>query len=73
MLDWIDIIVRLGAAMLIGSVLGLDRELRHQPAGMRTHGLVALGSALGGLRRSYSAGSMQVRILSRRYSSLRSP
>jgi putative Mg2+ transporter-C (MgtC) family protein len=46
MLGWIDIILRLGAAMLIGSVIGLDRDLQHQPAGMRTHGLVALGSAL---------------------------
>jgi putative Mg2+ transporter-C (MgtC) family protein len=46
MLDWVDIILRLGAAMLIGSMIGLNRDLQHQPAGMRTHGLVALGSAL---------------------------
>ena len=46
MLGWLDIILRLGAAMLIGSVIGLNRELHHKPTGMRTLGLVALGSAL---------------------------
>ena len=40
------IVLRLGAATLIGCLLGLDRELRDKPAGMRTHGLVCLGSAL---------------------------
>src|ERR1700686_1059413 len=46
MLGWLDIILRLGAAILIGSVIGLNRELHHKPTGMRTLGLVALGSAL---------------------------
>ena len=41
-----QIVLRLGAATLIGCVLGLDRELRDKPAGMRTHGLVCLGSSL---------------------------
>jgi putative Mg2+ transporter-C (MgtC) family protein len=46
MLGWLDIILRLGAAMLIGSMIGLDREMHHKATGMRTLGLVALGSAL---------------------------
>ena len=37
---------RLGAATLAGAVIGVNRELRGKPAGMRTHALVALGSAL---------------------------
>lgn len=41
-----EIVLRLGAATLIGCLLGLDRELRDKPAGMRTHGLVCLGSSL---------------------------
>src|SRR3984893_10043795 len=46
MLGSLDIILRLGAAILVGSVIGLNRELHHKPTGMRTLGLVALGSAL---------------------------
>jgi putative Mg2+ transporter-C (MgtC) family protein len=46
MIGWLDIFVRLGAAMLIGGVLGLNRELHHKPTGVRTLGLVGLGSAL---------------------------
>lgn len=41
-----DVLIRLGAATLIGSALGLNREIRGKPAGMRTHALVALGTAL---------------------------
>jgi putative Mg2+ transporter-C (MgtC) family protein len=37
---------RLGAALILGGVLGLEREREHKAAGMRTHMLVALGSAL---------------------------
>ena len=38
--------MRLVAATLIGSGIGLDRELRHKPAGLKTHALVALGACL---------------------------
>ncbi len=38
--------VRLGAAAVAGAILGLDRDLRHKPAGLRVHALVALGAAL---------------------------
>jgi putative Mg2+ transporter-C (MgtC) family protein len=37
---------RLIVATLIGSALGINRDLRNKPAGLRTHALVALGSAL---------------------------
>ena len=37
-MDWFDIIVRLGAAILIGGVIGLDRNLHHKPTGVRTLG-----------------------------------
>lgn len=33
-------------AMLLGAVLGLDREIAHKPAGLRTHMLVAGAAAL---------------------------
>jgi putative Mg2+ transporter-C (MgtC) family protein len=42
----LDILFRLGAAALAGSLIGFNRELRGKPAGLRTHALVSLGSAL---------------------------
>ncbi|HEX5872371.1 MAG TPA: MgtC/SapB family protein [Longimicrobium sp.] len=45
-LPFLEIVLRLGAATLIGCALGLNREIRGKPAGMRTHALVALGTAL---------------------------
>jgi len=44
-MTWSEIALRLGAAALIGAVIGLDRELRHKSAGFRTIGLVTLASA----------------------------
>jgi putative Mg2+ transporter-C (MgtC) family protein len=41
-----EMFLRLGAAALVGAVIGLNRELTHKPAGMRTHALVSLGAAL---------------------------
>jgi len=40
-----DIIVRLGAALLYGGLIGLERSYRGRPAGFRTHTLVCLASA----------------------------
>ncbi len=39
-----EIIIRLAGAMVIGAIIGTEREYTHRPAGMRTHMLVALGS-----------------------------
>ena len=41
-----QILLRLFIATLIGTALGLNREIHGKPAGMRTHALVALGAAL---------------------------
>ena len=40
------VLVRLAAAVGVGALIGLDRELRRKPAGLRTLALVALGSAV---------------------------
>ncbi len=39
-------LMRLAAATLLGSVIGYERERTGKPAGVRTHGMVALGAAL---------------------------
>ena len=44
--DFVEVILRLLAAAVIGSLIGIDREVRRKPAGMRTHALVSLGAAL---------------------------
>ena len=41
-----QVFVRLAAAVAVGALIGLDRELRRKPAGLRTLALVALGSAV---------------------------
>ena len=41
-----DIFLRLVLAVVIGGLVGLEREVVHKPAGIRTHMLVCLGSAL---------------------------
>ncbi|HYM53250.1 MAG TPA: MgtC/SapB family protein [Candidatus Dormibacteraeota bacterium] len=38
--------MRLAAGLVLGAVIGFERELHRQPAGFRTHSLVALGAAL---------------------------
>jgi putative Mg2+ transporter-C (MgtC) family protein len=43
--DW-QVVLRLGLAALLGGAIGVERELRDREAGIRTHLLVSLGSAL---------------------------
>jgi putative Mg2+ transporter-C (MgtC) family protein len=45
-MDTMEIALRLGAAALAGVALGLNRDLHGKPTGVRTLGLVGLGSAL---------------------------
>jgi putative Mg2+ transporter-C (MgtC) family protein len=45
-LEPIEIIARLSVAALAGIALGLDRDLKGKPAGVRTFALVTLGSAM---------------------------
>jgi putative Mg2+ transporter-C (MgtC) family protein len=42
----LELTLRLVAALLLGAVIGWERELQRMPAGFRTHALVALGSAI---------------------------
>jgi putative Mg2+ transporter-C (MgtC) family protein len=41
-----DIFLRYALATIVGGMIGLNREIRHKPAGLRTHALVALGAAV---------------------------
>ncbi len=46
MMPYTDVLLRLVFATLAGGLIGLEREVVHKPAGIRTHMLVCLGSAL---------------------------
>lgn len=50
---------RLAIGLLLGALIGFEREFHRQPAGFRTHALVALGSALFTIISAYGfAGSV---------------
>jgi putative Mg2+ transporter-C (MgtC) family protein len=43
---FLEAFVRLALAAVLGGAVGLEREFRHKPAGLRTNMLIAIGSAL---------------------------
>ena len=45
-IGWVDILIRIGAAVLVGGIIGVEREHKNRPAGMRTNVLVCLGSCI---------------------------
>lgn len=46
MIEQNEMILRLALATILGGLIGLERESRNRPAGLRTHILVSLGSCL---------------------------
>ena len=46
MAEYTELLLRLVLAVIAGGFIGLEREFVHKPAGIRTHMLVCLGSAL---------------------------
>jgi len=55
-----EAVTRLGIATVCGALIGINRELRGKPAGMRTHALVSLGAALATFSSVYlAAGGVQ--------------
>lgn len=47
------IILRISLAILVGTIIGIEREIKNRPAGMRTHILVCLGACIISLIESY--------------------
>ena len=43
---WEIVLLRVAAAMLLGAVVGAERQLRQRMAGLRTNALVAAGASL---------------------------
>jgi putative Mg2+ transporter-C (MgtC) family protein len=63
-----EVVARMLMAAALGGLIGLERELRDQPAGLRTHILVGLGSCLFALVGAFGfatvSGSSSVQVQS---------
>nr|WP_029582292.1 MgtC/SapB family protein [Bradyrhizobium sp. URHD0069] len=46
MLDWPEIVLRLGVATFAGGLIGLNRDLQGKPIGLRTLGVVGVATAM---------------------------
>ena len=60
-LPWWALLGRLALAAALGAVVGFERELREREAGLRTHLLVSLGSALFTIVSAYGVDGLQLR------------
>src|SRR6202162_4166880 len=45
-LTWLGLVIRLGSALVLGSIIGTERQWRQRTAGLRTYSLVSIGAAL---------------------------
>jgi putative Mg2+ transporter-C (MgtC) family protein len=55
--EW-ELVLRLFVVAVLAGLIGIERELRDQPAGFRTHMLVGLGACLFSLISAYSFGGV---------------
>ena len=53
-----EMVARVGVALLLGAVIGLERQWRQRSAGLRTYALVSLGSALFVVMAAMTPGEM---------------
>lgn len=52
-MDFLGIFSRLILAVICGGIVGIERELKHRPAGFRTHILICLGASITTLTSQY--------------------
>jgi putative Mg2+ transporter-C (MgtC) family protein len=62
-MDSLEILMRLGVAALAGVALGLNRDLHGKPTGVRTLGIVGLGSAIAVLAIGHGDSSSASRVI----------
>jgi putative Mg2+ transporter-C (MgtC) family protein len=56
-ISFLEILLRLGLALILGAIIGLERESTEHTAGLRTQALVALGSSLFTIISAYGFSS----------------
>jgi putative Mg2+ transporter-C (MgtC) family protein len=60
LLDWSEIVLRLGVATLAGGLIGLNRDLQGKPIGLKTLGLVSLATAMVVVLATLSGDPMKI-------------
>jgi putative Mg2+ transporter-C (MgtC) family protein len=60
LLDWPEILLRLGVATLAGGLIGINRDLHSKPIGLKTLGLVGLATAMVVVLADPSADSAKI-------------
>ncbi|MBN8569800.1 MAG: MgtC/SapB family protein [Ignavibacteria bacterium] len=58
-LAWTEMLIRLALAAVLGASVGLERERKERAAGLRTHMMVCIGSALAMLVSTYGFNDVQ--------------
>ena len=61
-LEWPHVLLRLSVAAVLGGAIGFERELRERQAGLRTHLVVCVGSALFTLVSAYGFHSFDGKV-----------
>jgi putative Mg2+ transporter-C (MgtC) family protein len=56
----VQLALRLAVGLVLGAIIGFERELHRQPAGFRTHSLVSLGAALFTVVSAFGFGGVMV-------------
>lgn len=51
---WYEVVIRLILAIIVGGLIGYEREYKNRPAGFRTHILVCIGAAVTSMIQLYA-------------------
>ena len=55
----LNLLMRVGLGLALGAVIGIERELQREEAGLRTHSLVGLGAALFTIVSGYAFAGLE--------------
>ena len=58
-MEWYVVLIRVSLAIIVGLGVGIEREYKNRPAGMRTHVLVCMGACIVALIEGIFAANME--------------